>query len=104
MFFIPKIKQNYPAVTEAQTFASISLLDVHHVSSQHFKDTMQRLNQNSGSGPAASELEVVHASQIFLNEKKSDTNHHVSRSADDNENEENSNENKALLNQDKKRW
>ena len=77
MFFIPKVKQHYPAATEAETFASISLLDVHHVSSQHFRDTMQKLNQNSGGGPSSTELEVINASDIFLGEKNTKRPEHV---------------------------
>lgn len=104
MFLIPKVKQvdksHYPAATEAETFASISLLDIHHVSSQHFRDQIEKYKTSSGGGPAETELELVHASQIWNGEKTSGQSGNIDRSlsTDDNENQNTEEESQRVEN------
>lgn len=67
MCFIPRVKQSYPAVTETQTFASISMLDVHLASSSRSAQLNQLNQQNgiNGHPGTTSELEVVRIVELL---------------------------------------
>lgn len=79
----------YKSVTECEMFlnSEFSNLYIFRIKFEDFflysvisifiTDTMQKLNQNSGGGPSSTELEVIHASDIFLGEKNTRRPEHV---------------------------
>uniref|UniRef100_A0A8W8JER5 Monocarboxylate transporter 10 n=1 Tax=Magallana gigas TaxID=29159 RepID=A0A8W8JER5_MAGGI len=99
MCFIPRVKQSYPAVTETQTFASISMLDVHLASSSRSAQLNQLNQQNgiNGHPGTTSELEVVRIVELLdpadqedgklLDSQNNDIKHRL-RSASKSSNEE----------------
>ncbi|XP_033741270.1 monocarboxylate transporter 10-like [Pecten maximus] len=64
MFLIPKVKQNYPGVTEAENFASISMLDLRDRVSPRVD--MERYNGSARGGPSTTELQIVRADDIVF--------------------------------------
>lgn len=72
MFLIPKVPQNYPAVTEAGNFASISMLDLHDRVTNTSRADMNikylkgvAADHARQTGPAVTELQIVRADDIF---------------------------------------
>lgn len=63
MFFIPKVKQNYPGATEVENFASISMMDLRdRVTTKGVE--MDRYNARGG--PSTTELQIVRADDIVF--------------------------------------
>lgn len=110
MCFIPRVKQSYPAVTETQTFASISMLDVHLASSSRSAQLNQLNQQNgiNGHPGTTSELEVVRIVELLdpadqedgklLDSQNNDIKHRLrSASKSSNEDEQSEKDSDSLL-------
>ncbi|XP_060068494.1 monocarboxylate transporter 10-like isoform X2 [Ylistrum balloti] len=64
MFLIPKVKQNYPGATEAENFASISMLDLRERVSP--RDIERYSSACTKTGPSTTELQIVNADDIVF--------------------------------------
>ncbi|KAK3610817.1 hypothetical protein CHS0354_038997 [Potamilus streckersoni] len=63
MFFIPRVKQNFPGVTTSQEFASISKLDIYSSTTQEGKTS--KTEKTSATSGTSSEIVVIQASDIL---------------------------------------